>query len=137
MATAIFVPKTSVVTVNSVDISDQVQSAVMRFEFDALVTDTIASAAHSFDAGLQNNSATITFMMSYIASEPYATLKGLIGATTTVTIKAVTAATSATNPVHTLTGTFLSGLDVYNASAGELSVVTAEFVGGTYSEVTS
>ena len=137
MATAIFVPRTSVVTVNSVDLSDQVQSATLRYEVDALVTDTIASSAHSFGQGLENNSCSITFMMSYIASEPYATLKGLIGATTTVTIKAVTAATSATNPVHTLTGTFLSGLDVYNASAGELSVVTAEFVGGTYSEVTS
>ena len=137
MATAIFVPKTSVVTVNSVDISDQVQSAVMRFEFDALVTDTIASSAHSFDAGLQNNSATITFMMSYAATEPYATLKSLVGNTTTITIKPSTGATSATNPVQTLTATFLPGIDVYNASAGEISTITAEWVGGTYTEVTS
>ena len=137
MATAIFVPRTSVVTVNAVDLSDQVQSATMRYEVDALVTDTIASSAHSFGQGLENNSCSITFMMSYASAEPYATLKSLIGATTTITIKPASGAASATNPTQTLTGTFLPGIDVYNASAGELSTITCEWVGGTYSEVTS
>ena len=65
MATAIFVPRNSIVTVNAVDLSDQVQSATMRYEYDALVTDTIASSAHTFADGLQNNTCSITFMMSY------------------------------------------------------------------------
>ena len=132
MPTAIFVPRNSIVTVNGVDLSDQVQSATMRYEYDALVTDTIASSAHTFADGLQNNSCSITFMMSYAATEPYATLKALVGNTTTITIKPSTGTTSATNPVQTLTG-----IDVYNASAGEISTITAEWVGGTYTEVTS
>lgn len=137
MPTAIFVPRNSIVTVNGVDLSDQVQSATMRYEYDALVTDTIASSAHTFADGLQNNSCSITFMMSYAATEPYATLKALVGNTTTITIKPSTGTTSATNPVQTLTATFLPGIDVYNASAGEISTITAEWVGGTYTEVIS
>ncbi len=109
----------------------------MRYEVDALVTDTIASSAHSFGQGLENNSCSITFLYSYASSEPHATLKALVGTTTTITIKPATGAASATNPTQTLTGTFLPGIDVYNASAGELSSITCEFVGGTYSEVTS
>jgi len=36
-----------------------------------------------------------------------------------------------------LTNTFFASLPVVNATLGELSTVDIEFVGGTYSEVTS
>ena len=137
MATATFIPKTSVLTVNAVDLSDQVQKATMRFEYDALPTDTIASAAHSFTAGLENNSCSITFLASYATSEPWATLSSLVGTTTTITIKPATGAASATNPVHTLTGTFCPGFDVYSGSAGELMQIVFETQGGVYTSVTS
>lgn len=137
MATATFIPKTSVLTVNSVDLSDQCVNATMRFEYDALPTDTIASAAHSFTAGLENNSCSITFLASYATSEPWATLSSLVGTTTTITIKPTSAAASATNPTHTLTGTFCPGFDVYSGSAGELMQIVFETQGGVYTSVTS
>lgn len=137
MATATFVPRTSVLTVNSVDLSDQVVSATMRYEVDALPADTIADSAHKFAQGLENNSCSITFLASYATSEPWATLNALVGATTTITIKPATGAASATNPVHTLTGTFCPGFDVYSGSAGELMQIVFETQGGTYTTVTS
>jgi hypothetical protein len=137
MATATFIPKTSVLTVNSVDLSDQVVSATMRFEYDALPIDTIASSAHNFTAGLENNSCSITFLASYASSEPWATLSSLVGTTTTITIKPATGASSATNPTHTLTGTFVPGFDVYSGSAGELMQIVLETQGGSYTSVTS
>lgn len=137
MATAVFVPKTSVLTVNSVDLSDQVQSATMRFEYDALPADTIADSAHKFVPGLENNSCSITFLASYANSEPWATLSSLVGTTTTITIKPASGAASATNPTHTLTATFCPGFDVYNGSAGELMQIVFETQGGTYTSVTS
>jgi len=135
MATAVFVPTSSVLTINSVDLSDQCQSAVMRYEKEALAKDTIASTARTFTAGLENNTCSVTLMQSYASSEPWATLKSLIGTTTTVTIKVASGSASATNPVHTLTGAYLAGLDVYNSAAGELSQVVAEFTGGSYTTV--
>lgn len=137
MATATFVPQSSVLTVNAVDLSDQTVSATMRFEYDALSTDTIASGAHNFTAGLENNSCSITFLASYASAEPWATLKSLIGTTTTITIKPTSAAASVTNPIHTLTGTFCPGFDVYSGSAGELMQIVFETQGGTYTTVTA
>jgi hypothetical protein len=75
--------------------------------------------------------------MSYASAETYATLQPLVGTQVTVSVKPVDAAASATNPQQVLTGALLASLPVVNASLGELSTVDIEFVGGTYSEVTS
>jgi hypothetical protein len=75
--------------------------------------------------------------MSYAASETYATLASLVGTTTTVTMKPTSAATSATNPLFTLTGTYLEALPVIDAKMGELSTISITFKGGTYTVATS
>jgi uncharacterized membrane protein len=75
--------------------------------------------------------------MSYAATETYATLKDLVGTTTTVIVKPTSAVDSATNPGFTLTQTFLAELPVINASLGELSSIDITFVGGVYSTDTT
>lgn len=123
-----------VVTVNSVDLTDQCTAATLTQRFDQLEVTAFGDTARKYDKGLGNHEVTLTLYMSYAASETYATLKSLVGTTTTVIVKPASGADSATNPGFTLTGTFLAELPMINASLGELNTIDVTFAGGTYSE---
>ena len=82
---------------------------------------------------MENSSFTGEFMMSYAASETYATLKDLVGTSITIVVNPTSAADSATNPGFTLTGTYLESIDVIAATIGELGMVTVSTQGGVYS----
>ena len=126
-----------VVTVNSVDLTDQCTAATLTQRYDQLEVTAFGDTARKYDKGLGNHEVTLTLYMSYAASETYATLKNLVGTTTTVIVKPATGADAATNPGFTLTGTFLAELPMINASLGELNTIDVTFVGGTYSEDTT
>jgi hypothetical protein len=137
MATSTYLSN-PVVTVNAIALTDQCTAANFMVRYDQLENTAFGSTARSFTGGLGNHELTLTLYMSYAASETYATLKDLVGTTTTVIVKPTNAADSATNPGFTLTGTFLAELPVINASLGELSTVDLTFVGGDYSaDITS
>jgi hypothetical protein len=70
---------------------------------------------------------------SYAASETYATLKTLVGTAITVKVKPTSAATSATNPEHSLTGTYMETLPLVNGQLGALDTIDITFTGGVYS----
>lgn len=125
-----------VVTVNSVDISDQVTSAVFHQNVTQLRATAFGDAAEKYGAGLGDYSVELEVYQSFAASETWATLKALVGTTTTVKVKATSAAASATNPELTLTGTFLQELPT-NFALGEFATASVVFTGGTYSEVTA
>ena len=82
---------------------------------------------------MENSSFTGEFMMSYAASETYATLKDLVGTAITIVVNPTSAADSATNPGFTLTGTYLESIDVIAAEIGTLGMVTVSTQGGVYS----
>jgi len=125
------------VTINSVDLTDQCTAADLNHVVEALEATAFGDTARDYVGGLENNELTITLYMSYAASETYATLSGLVGTQTTVTVKPTNAALSATNPGFTLTGTYLETLPVLSASLGELSTIDIVFTGGVYSAATS
>jgi len=125
------------VTINSVDLTDQCTAADLNRVVEALEATAFGDTARDYVGGLENNELTITLYMSYAASETYATLSGLVGTQTTVTVKPADAALSATNPGFTLTGTYLETLPVISASLGELSTIDIVFTGGVYSVATS
>ena len=81
---------------------------------------------------MENSTFTGEFMMSYAASETYATLKDLVGTAITIVVNPTSAADSATNPGFTLTGTYLESIDVIAATIGELGMVTVSTQGGAY-----
>jgi len=81
---------------------------------------------------MENSSFTGEFMMSYAASETYATLKDLVGTSITIVVNPTSAADSATNPGFTLSGTYLESLDVIAAEIGTLGMVTVSTQGGVY-----
>ena len=120
-----------VVTVNSVDLSDQCRSASFTQHFDELESTAFGTSSRSYVAGLGDHTLELELYMSYASSETYATLKDLVGTQTTVIVKPAVGADSATNPGLTLTGSFLSELP-HMFTLGELSVITVTFRGGTY-----
>jgi hypothetical protein len=126
-----------VVTVNSVDLSDQCTAATFTHRFDQLESTAFGDTDRKYVKGLGNHEVTLTLYMSYAASETYATLASLVGTTTTVRVQPSAPPDSATNPGFILTGAFLAELPVINASLGELATVDVTFTGGTYSVDTS
>jgi hypothetical protein len=126
-----------VVTVNSVDLTDQCTSATFTHRFDSLEATSFGDSARNFVKGLGNHEVTLSLYMSYASSETYATLAALVGTATTLEIKTGTGAPSATNPNFVLTGGFLAELPVINSTMGELSTVDITFVGGDFAVVTA
>ena len=136
MATSTYLSN-PVVTVNSVDLSDQCTAATFTHRFDQLESTAFGDTARKYTAGLGNHEVTLSLYMSYATSETYATLSSLVGTTTTVRVQPAAPPDSATNPGFILTGAFLAELPVINASMGELSTIDVTFVGGAYSVDTS
>jgi hypothetical protein len=126
-----------VVTVNSVDLSDQCTAATFTQRYDQLENTAFGDSSRKFTSGLGNHEVTLSLYMSYASSETYATLKDLVGTTTTVIVKPASGVDSATNPGFTLTGTFLAELPVVNAALGELGTCDVTFVGGVYTTDTT
>jgi hypothetical protein len=136
MATSTYLSN-PVVTVNSVDLTDQCTAATFTHRFDQLEATAFGDSDRKYVSGLGNHEVTISLYMSYASSETYATLAALVGTATTVKVKPTSAAASATNPEFTLTGAFLAELPVANATMGELSTVDITLVGGVYTVATS
>lgn len=122
-----------VVTVNSVDLSNQCTAATFTERYAELTATAFGDTANKYVKGLGDHEVTLTLYMSYAATETYATLKSLVGTTTTVIVKPAVGADSTTNPGFTLTGCFLAELP-HTFSLGELSTVDVTFRGGVYSE---
>ena len=122
-----------VVTINAVDMSDQCTSAVLTRVIESLESTAFGSTNRSYVGGLENSTLTMTMYNSFAASETYATLKALVGTQVTVKVKPTSAATSATNPESTLTGSYLESLPISNSALGALDVIDIVFTGGAYS----
>lgn len=122
-----------VVTINSVDLSDQCSAATLTRTVEALESTAFGSTSRVYTGGLENNELTCTLYMSYASSETYATLAALVGTQVTVSVQPTSGTESATNPKFILTGAYLEALPVLNASLGELSTIDITFQGGVYS----
>ena len=131
MATSTYLSN-PVISIGAVDISDQCTAATLTQTIQELQANAFGSTAVAYVAGLQNNSLTLDLYWSTSASETYATLKSLVGTViTTITIKGSSAATSATNPMGTLSGSYLPTLaPVY--TLGALTTCSVTFMGGTF-----
>lgn len=133
---AIFVLKDASVTINSVDLSDYVTSVTLNYEIEA-VESTAMGGNRSYIGGLQNNSISVALNQDFAATKTEATIFPLVGTQTTVVIKPVDAAKSATNPEYTVTGTYLAASQPVQGAVGELAAMTLEFTGGTLAKATS
>lgn len=131
MATSTYLSN-PVVKIGAVDISDQCTAATLTQTTQELQSNGFGSTAVAYVAGLQNNSLTLDLYWSTAASETYATFKSLVGTViATITIQGSSAATSATNPLGTLTGSYMPTLSPAY-SLGALTTCSVSFMGGTF-----
>ena len=124
------------ITVNGVVLSDRANSVELNYEVESVEV-TAFGTNRSFVGGLQNNTITIEFMQDFAAAETEATIYPLVGQQTTVTVRPGAQATSATNPLYTVSGTFLSSHTPVSAAVGELAMTSLTFTGGTLVKTTA
>ena len=134
---AVFLNNGVVLTVNAVDLSDHVTAVTINRTFDELEVTAMGDSGHKFVKGLEASSVTIDFLNDTASSEVLQTLQAVWGTTTTVTVKQTSAATSATNPLYTMS-CLINGTTDVNGSVADLSMQSVTFnVNGTIAVSTS
>jgi hypothetical protein len=136
MATSIYLSN-PVVTVNSIDLTDQCTAATFTQRYDQLENTAFGDTSRKYVSGLGNHELTLTLYMSYAATETYATLSNVVGGLVNVRVQPAAPPDSATNPGFILTGALLTELPVINATMGELSTIDVTFTGGVFSTDTT
>jgi hypothetical protein len=134
MATSTYLSSPNV-TVNSISLQDQCHGLTFTRTIEALESTAFGSGSRVYVAGLENSTLSLDLYLSFAASETYATLKALVGTSTTVSWSpSATSPGTATNPTMTLTGAYLEALP-YEAALGALGQISVTFTGGIYSVV--
>ena len=134
---AVFLNNGVVLTVNAVDLSDHVTAVTINRSFDELEVTAMGDSGHKYVKGLEASSITIDFLNDTASAETLQTLQGLWGTSTTVTVKQTSAATSATNPIYTMT-CLVNGTTDINGAVGDLGMQSVTWnVNGTIAVATS
>ena len=115
------------------DLSDQANQCAITIGQDALEVTAFGDTGHKMVGGLQSVDVSITFFLSYGASEVEAILASCVGTgTTTLVISPSGTTESASNPEYTITNAMLANFTPVNSTVGEIATVTANFTGGTW-----
>lgn len=134
---AVFLNNGVVVTVNAVDLSTYVSSVTLNRQFDELEVTAMGDSGHKFVKGLEASSVTIDFFNDTAAAKVLATLQAGWGSSVTVTLKQTSAATSATNPLYTMS-CLINGTTDINGAVGDLGTQSVTWnVNGTVAITTS
>ena len=136
MATATFLSNATIgITqgVTTTDLSDQANACSITIGYDALESTAFGDTGHRMTQGLQSVDVSITFFLSYGATEVEAILSSCVGTGTTIlTISPSGASESATNPEYVITNCMLASFTPVNSTVGELATVEANFTSGTW-----
>jgi hypothetical protein len=134
---AVFLNNAVVLTVNAVDLSDHVQSITINRNFQELAVTAMGDSGVKAVKGLEESSITIDFLNDTASSEVLQTLQAVWGTSTTITVKQTSAATSATNPLYTMTCLVNNTTDI-NGAVGDIGVQSLSFnVSGTIAVTTA
>jgi len=134
---AVFMSNGVVLTVNAVDLSNHVTAVTINRSFDELEVTAMGDSGHKFVKGLEASSITIDFLNDTASANVLATLQATWGTNVTVTAKQTSAATSATNPLYTMTCLINNTTDI-NGAVGDLSTQSVTWnVSGTIAVSTS
>ena len=134
---AVFLSNGVVLTVNAVDLSNHVTSVTLNRSFDELEVTAMGDSGHKFVKGLEASSVTIDFLNDTATSNVLQTLQAQWGNNATVTLKQTSAATSATNPLYTMT-CLINNTTPVNGAVGDLSTQSVTWnVSGTIVVTTS
>ena len=134
---AVYLANTGVLTVNSVDLSTLVTNVVINRTFDELEITALGDTGHKFVKGLEASSITIDFLNDSASAKTLQTLNTTWGTSVTVTFKQTSDATSATNPLYTMT-CLINNTTPVNGAVADLSTQSVTWnVMGTIAVTTS
>ena len=125
-------PTVTVTAPSAMTLTDHCSAATLTLTAEALENTAFGQTSRTFTAGLFSNELTLTLFQSYGATEVETMLNSLFGVESTIVISPAGATESASNPEYTLTGCYLETVTPISATVGELSVVEAVFMGGTF-----
>lgn len=117
------------VTVNSVDLSDHVESVEIDMSHEDVDITAMGATSRAHAPGLRDDRITLNFFQDFAASEVDQTLAPLLGvqAGTAVVVKPTSGAVSSTNPSYTMTGVLLTYMPLAG-TVGDASQTSVEFV---------
>jgi len=134
---AVFLNNGVKLTVNAVDLSDHVQSITINRNFQELAVTAMGDSGVKAVKGLEESSITIDFLNDTASSNVLQTLQAVWGTSTTVTVKQTSAATSATNPLYTMT-CLVNGTTDINGAVGDIGMQSVTWnVNGTIAITTA
>jgi hypothetical protein len=126
-----------VLTVNAVDLSNLVSAVTINRSFDELEVTAMGDSGHKYVKGLEASSITIDFFNDEATSKTLQTLQAVWGTSTTVTVKQTSAATSATNPLYTMS-CLVNNTTPINGAVGDISTQSVTWnVNGTIAVTTA
>jgi len=97
----------------------------------------MGDSGHKFVKGLEASSLTLDFLNDTASANVLATLQAAWGTSVTVTLKQTSAATSATNPLYTMT-CLVNGTTDINGATGDLGTQSVTWnVNGTIAITTA
>jgi len=134
---AVYLSNGVVLTVNAVDLSTLVTAVTINRSFDELEVTAMGDSGHKFVKGLEASSITIDFFNDEASAKTLQTLKTVWGTSTTVTVKQTSAATSASNPLYTMS-CLVNNITPVNGAVADLSTQSVTWnVNGTIAVTTS
>jgi len=120
-----------VLTVNAVDLSSLVSSVTINRSFEELDITAMGDSGRRYVKGLEASSITIDFFNDPESAKTLATLNSTWGTSVTVTAKQTSAATSATNPLYTMS-CLINNTTPINGAVGDISTQSVTWnVNGT------
>jgi|AACY02.18.fsa_nt_gi Flp pilus assembly protein TadG len=125
------------ITINSVDLTGQIASVGIAENFDGVDATAFGATARTRLKGLGDHQFTASFHQSYDASSTNATIRPLVGTTTTVTVNPEGSTNSTTNPEYSFTVLVTEWEDV-SGSVGDLMTVDVTWpINGEITQATS
>jgi hypothetical protein len=123
---AIYLNNNVVVTLNSIALSDHCSSATINRSFEELNVTAMGDTASRFVKGLEASTVTLDFFSDSAAANVNATLQAAWGTTVPLTLKATSAAVSATNPLFSTTVLVNNTTDI-NGAVGDIATQSITF----------
>ena len=115
------------------DATSITSSATLTVGYDPLESTSFGDTGHIFVKGLQAVEVTLTCYAYYGAASVEATLFAALGTgTSTIVMSPAGPSETASNPEYTIINMQLVDYTPITGAVGELSMITASFIGGTY-----
>ena len=111
------------VTINTVDLSDRLQSVELTLESDDLETTAFGSGFRTRVGGLRTGTVTLTFFQDFAAGEVDATLQPLFNTIATVVIVPTTATVGTGNPSYTA-NCLVNQYQPFASSVGDIATLS-------------